>query len=183
MESSFVFVQHYPFQFHQWSWSDVGKSTRRCRWRKSHSKIKTDDEFGIMIQREGSERACPDCIGKPGENEIWKPERTSELVKCAADKHGETRIGRQLIKLLRMQHWRQVVFSSVEIWWNVRNKYGKPVDDKFVIDDDMDSNTATESNLSLRSRSFLNRVNDRLRKMLDHLPDDAMQDIDKSSMI
>ena len=38
----------------------------------------------------------------------------------------------------------------------------RPVDDNFVIDDDMDSNTVTESNLSLRSRSFLNRVNDRL---------------------
>ena len=33
----------------------------------------------------------------------------------------------------------------------------RPVDDKFVIDDDMDSDTATESNLSPRSRSFLNR--------------------------
>ena len=54
---------------------------------------------------------------------------------------------------------------------------------KFVIDDDMDPNTATESNLSLRSRSFLNRVNDRLRKMLNHLPEDARQDIDKRHMI
>ena len=27
---------------------------------------------------------------------------------------------------------------------------GRPVDDKFVIDDDLDSDTATESNLSLR---------------------------------
>ena len=36
--------------------------------------------------------------------------------------------------------------------------------DKFVIDDDdMDSDTATESDLSLRSRSFLQRVNDRVR--------------------
>ena len=60
---------------------------------------------------------------------------------------------------------------------------GRPVDDKFVIDDDMDSDTATESNLSLRSRSLLNRVNDRLRKMLDHLPEDAMQVIDKRSII
>ena len=57
----------------------------------------------------------------------------------------------------------------------------RPVYDKFVIDDDMDSDTATESNLSLRSRSFLNRVNDRLRKMLDRSPEDAMQDIDKRS--
>ena len=59
----------------------------------------------------------------------------------------------------------------------------RPVDDKFVIDDDMDSNTATESNFSLRSRSFLNRVNDLLRKMLDRSPEDSMQDSDKQSMI
>ena len=59
---------------------------------------------------------------------------------------------------------------------------GRHVYDKFVIDDDMDSDTATESNHSLRSRSFLNWVNDRLLKMLDHSPDDAMQDIDKRSM-
>ena len=55
---------------------------------------------------------------------------------------------------------------------------------KFVIDDDdMDSGTATESNLTLKSRSFLNRVNDRLRKILDHSSKDAMQDIDKRSFI
>ena len=55
--------------------------------------------------------------------------------------------------------------------------------DKFVIDDDMESDTATESNRSLRSRSFLTRVNDRLRKMLDRPSEDAMQDIDERSMI
>ena len=59
----------------------------------------------------------------------------------------------------------------------------KPVYDKFVIDDDMDSDTATESSLSLRSRSFLNRVNDRLRKILDHSSENGKQDIDKRSMI
>ena len=59
----------------------------------------------------------------------------------------------------------------------------RPVHDKFVIDDDMDSDTAAESNLSLRSRSFLNKVNDRLRKMLDRSSEDGMQDIDKLSMI
>ena len=37
--------------------------------------------------------------------------------------------------------------------------------DRFVIDDDdMDSNTVTESEFSLGSRSFLRRVNDRVRK-------------------
>ena len=60
----------------------------------------------------------------------------------------------------------------------------RPVYDKFVIDDDdMDSDTAAESDFSLKSRSFLNRVNDRLRKMLNRSPEDAMQDIDKRSMI
>ena len=56
--------------------------------------------------------------------------------------------------------------------------------DKFVIDDDdMDSDTATEPNLSINSRSFLRRVNDRLRKTLDRSSKDAMQDIDKRSLI
>ena len=56
----------------------------------------------------------------------------------------------------------------------------RSVHDKFVIDDDMDSDIVTESNLSLKSRSFLNRVSDRLRKILDHSSKDAMQDIDKT---
>ena len=55
---------------------------------------------------------------------------------------------------------------------------------KFVIDDDdMGSDTATESNLSLKSRSLLHRVNDRLRKIWDHSSKDATQDIDKRSMV
>ena len=60
---------------------------------------------------------------------------------------------------------------------------GRPVDDKFVIDDDVDSDIVTESNFSLRSQSFLNRVTDRLRKILDHSSQDALQDIDKCSTI
>ena len=56
--------------------------------------------------------------------------------------------------------------------------------DKFVIDDDdMDSNTVTESDLSLKSRSFLHRVNDRVRKILDQSSKDAMQDSNKHSFI
>ena len=35
---------------------------------------------------------------------------------------------------------------------------------------------------SPKSSSFLNRVNDRLRKMLNRSPEDPMQDIDKRSM-
>ena len=58
----------------------------------------------------------------------------------------------------------------------------KLVSNELVIDIDMDSDTATESDLSLESRSFLHRVNDRLRKMLNS-SEDSMQDIDKRSMI
>ena len=59
----------------------------------------------------------------------------------------------------------------------------RPVYDKFVIDDDMDSDTVAESNLSLESRSFLSRVNDRLRKILDHSSKVSRQDNDKRSLI
>ena len=35
--------------------------------------------------------------------------------------------------------------------------------DKFIVDDnDMDSNTIAETDMSLKSRSFLHRVNDRV---------------------
>ena len=57
---------------------------------------------------------------------------------------------------------------------------GRSVSNKLVIDIDMDSDTAAESDLSLKSRSFLDRVNDRLRKMLNRSPEDSMQDIDKT---
>ena len=88
--------------------------------------------------------------------------------------------------------------SSRHSEWNIDDKWssqvwksgersgtstGRPENDKFVIDDDMYSDTAAESDLSVKSRSFLNRVNDRLRKMLNRSPEDPMQDIDKRSMI
>ena len=56
--------------------------------------------------------------------------------------------------------------------------------DRFIVDDDgMDSNTVTESDLSFKSRSFLHRVNDRVRKMLDQSSKDATQDSNERSLI
>ena len=75
-----------PFQLHQQRQSDVEKNT-------SHSKIKNDDEFGLAMPCEGSDRAYTDCIWKPGENQIWKS-NTTELVEWAATKNGETCDGR-----------------------------------------------------------------------------------------
>ena len=56
---------------------------------------------------------------------------------------------------------------------------GKLVSDKLVIDIDMDPDTTAESDLSLKSSSFLNKANDRVRKMLNRYPEDSMQDIKK----
>ena len=56
--------------------------------------------------------------------------------------------------------------------------------DRFIVDDDdMDSNTVAESDMSLKSRSFLHRVNDRVRKMLDQSSKDATQDSNNHSLI
>ena len=48
-------------------------------------------------------------------------------VKCAANRYGETRNDGKLIKLLRMEQWRQVVFSS-------KTSTGKLVSNNLVID-------------------------------------------------
>ena len=45
-----------------------------------------------------------------------------------------------------------------------------------VDDDDMDADTVTVSDLSSKSRSFLRRVNDRVRKIQDQSSKDATQD-------
>ena len=56
--------------------------------------------------------------------------------------------------------------------------------DIFVVDDDdMDSDTVAESDMSLKSRSFLHRANDRVRKMQDQSSKDAIQDRNKHSLI
>ena len=56
--------------------------------------------------------------------------------------------------------------------------------DKFIVDDDdMDSNTTAESDMSSKSRSFLHRMNDQVRKMLDQSSTDATKDSDKHSVI
>ena len=56
--------------------------------------------------------------------------------------------------------------------------------DLFIVDDgDMDSNTVEESDMSFKSRSFLHRVNDRVRRMLDQSSKDATPDSNKHSLI
>ena len=52
-----------------------------------------------------------------------------------------------------------------------------------VDDDDMDSSTVAESDLPLKSRSFLHRVNDRVRKRQKQLLMNVTEDGEKHSMI
>ena len=56
--------------------------------------------------------------------------------------------------------------------------------DKSIVDnDDMDSDTVAESDMSLISRSFLHRVNYQVRKIQDQSSKDATQDSNKHSLI
>ena len=174
MESSFVFVQLQPFQLHQQRQSDVEKKARRCRWRVSHSKIKADDEFGLAIQRKGSKRACLDCIGTPGKT------KSESQIPLSSWNEQQPRTGRPVMGASSSDYpeWNiDEKWSSWEwreIWckcWKQERRdpwvdNGSPrTQTSFVIDDDdMDSDTATETDISLKSRPFLNRVNDRLRK-------------------
>ena len=55
--------------------------------------------------------------------------------------------------------------------------------DRFVVDDDdMDSYTEAESEMSFKSRSFLHRVNDQVRKRQYQSSKDATKDSDKHSV-
>ena len=127
------------------------------------------------------------------------------LASTASERPGKTKSESQNVPLssLNVQQTsteRPVLGASSSFYseWNIDDKWSsqvwksgemsntstvRPVYDKFVIDDDMDSDTAAELNLSLKSRSFLKRVNDRLRKMLNRSPKDSLKDIDKRSMI
>ena len=127
------------------------------------------------------------------------------LASTASDNPGNTKSESQKVPLnsLNVQQTgtgRPVILdsSSNSSEWNDDDKWssqvrksgemsntstGKLVSNKLVIDIDMDSDTTAESDLSLKSSSFLNRANDRLRKMLNRYPEDSMQDINKRSLI
>ena len=114
-----------------------------------------------------------------------KSERTFELVKCAANKHGAGR------PVMFTSSSSSSEWNNDDKWSSQVRKSGKmsetsterPVSNKLVIDIDMDYDTAAESDLSPKYRSFLNKVNGRLRKMLNRSAEDSMQDVDKRSMI
>ena len=145
------------------------KNAKRFKWRKRHSKVEAHDEFCLAMQRKGSWCATFYCIRKPWENQTWKVN-----FLCARELSSITEQG-DLFKTLTHQATQKGMLIKlgllrVEIWWLMEDRTGRPVvfaqhTEKFIVEnDDMDSHTGAESEMSLESRSFLHRVNDQVRK-------------------
>ena len=101
---------------------------KRCR--KEHKKMQMKKQLQQNQSRWwiwyhdtawGSERASLDCIRKPGENQRWK----SQKVPLSSLNEQQPRKGRPVLGASSSNYseWRQVVFSRVEICWNVEHKY------------------------------------------------------------
>ena len=132
----------------------------------------------ITIQREGSERACLECAESPGNTKSGSQNVPLSSLNVQQTSTGRPVLGASSSNYLEWNiddKWSSQVWKSGEM---LGTSTGRPVDDKFVIDADVGSDTATESNLSLRSRSVLNRVNDRLRKMLDARHSQTFHDLE-----
>ena len=178
-----VCVKHQPFQF-------PSIVLKRCR--KEHKKM--------HVKKESQQKPEP-MMNLVSRYRVRDPNVfASTASESTVKTKSESQIPLSSLNVQQTSTGKPVMLASSSNYseWNIDEKWssqewksgemsntstGRPVYDKFAIDDDMDSDTATESNLSLGSRSFLNRVNDRLRKMLARSPEDSMQDIDKRSMI
>ena len=141
-----------------------------------------------------SERT-PDVLGSTASESLGKTRSESQsLLSPQIEQHQRT--GRPVLD----------AYSSSYSEWNgssqerksdelMEVRTGRPVyeqppglftqhtDRLIVDDDDMDSDTVAESDMSLKSRSFLHRVNDRVRKTQDQSSKDATQDSNKHSFI
>ena len=84
------------------------------------------------------------------------------------------------------KNWSSQEWKSDELW---KLETGRPVlfaqhTDRFTVEnDDIDSNTVAESEMSLKSRSVLHRVNDQVRKRQNQSSIDATLDSNKHSLI
>ena len=138
-------------------------------------------------------------------------ERTPDVLpSTASESPGKTRHESQFLLRSRTEQYHRTVrpvvyaYSSSYSEWNVdktwsaqewkldelmEDRTGRPVvfaqhTDKFIAENDnMDSYTEAESDMSLESRSFLHRVNDQVRKRQNQSSKDATKDSDKHSVI
>ena len=138
-------------------------------------------------------------------------ERTPDVLpSTASESPGKTRHESQFPLSSRTEQYhrtgRPVVFAysssysecNVDKIWSAQewkpdelmeDRTGRPVafaqrTDKFIVENDnMDSYTEAELEMSLESRSFLHRVNDQVRKRQNQASKDATKDSDKHSVI
>ena len=173
MESSFVFVQHQPFQFYSLFCCNGKTISTRFRRRTSHNKIETDDDFGLAMHRQESSES-------PGktrhESQFPQSSRTGQhlrtgrpVVDACSSSYSEWNVD----KIWSSQEWK-----SDEL---MEDRTGRLVNeqhtDRFIVENDkMNSYTEGESEMSLESRSFLHRVNDQVRKRQNQSSKDATKD-------
>ena len=154
---------------------------------KSHSKIEADDEFGLSMLD-----VLASIASESRENQTWKSIFLRTEQHCRTERPVVNAYSSTYSKWNIDEKWFSQECTSDQMMearrWRPLGK--QPAGsftqhtDRFVMDDDeMDSNTVKESDLSLKSRSFLRRVSDRVRKILDQSAKDAMQDSDKHSFI
>ena len=137
-------------------------------------------------------------------------ERTADvLASTASESPVKTRHESQIpLRSWTQQHLRTVrpvkdAYSSSYEWnvdktWSSQEwksdevmevRTGRPVKfaqhtDRFIVENDkMDSDTDAESEMSFKSRSFLHRVNDQVRKRQTRFSKDATKDSDKHSVL
>ena len=182
-----------------------------CLFNISH--FSSTDCSEVMSKRtqqdSGEERVT--AKSKPMMNLVSRcSERTHVLPSTASESLGKTRHESQFSMSSRNeQHHRtgrpvKDAYSSSYSEWNVdknwssqewksdelmEDRTGRPVvfaqhTDRFIIENDnMDSYTEAESGMSLKSRSFLHRVKDQVRKRQNQSSKDAKKDSDKHSVI
>ena len=183
-----------------------------CVFNISHfSSTDCSEAISKRTQKDSAEESVT-AKSKPMMNLVLRcSERTPDVLpSTASESPGKTRHERQIPLSSRSeQHQRtgrlvEDAFSSSYSEWNVDKTWasqewksdelmddrtGRPVvfaqhTDRFIVENDnMDSYTEAESDMSLESRSFLHRVSDQVRKRQNQSSKDSMQDIDKRSMI
>ena len=101
----------------------------------------------------------PNVLASTASESPEKTKSESQNVPLSSSNDQQTRTGRPVMGASSSDYseWNigdKLFFQEWKSGEMLGARMERPVDDKFVIDDDMDSDTATESNLSLKSRSF-----------------------------
>ena len=148
-------------------------------WRKSNSKVETNDEFDRMKQWKSpsakSSTASESLVKTRHESQsplspqVEEHDRTERPVVCS-QRASQTRFSREYKNdILEEEENNDRTVRPVVCFERAH---------QFVVEND-----ETKSDLSLGSRSFLHRVNDQVRKRQNQSSNDATKDSDKHSVI